>query len=184
MSTLGASWARIDLGWADVEKSPGVYDWSHIDADMAAAAREGLHVLPVVGYAPSWTQPEDAQGYASFVAAVVKRYGPGTSANLTWFELWNEPNYAYAWSGKVADPSAYAKDVRAAAQAAKQVAPSVKVLMYADYEDAPEVGGTTQWQTSMIDDYFTAVPDLAKWIDGVAVHPYWGRSRPTSRRSD
>jgi hypothetical protein len=26
----------------------------------------------------------------------------------------------------------------------------------------------------MIDDYFAAVPDLAKWIDGIAVHPYGG----------
>ena len=44
--------------------------------------------------------------------------------------------------------------------------------MYADYEDAPQTNGSTPWQTTMIDDYFTAVPDLGKWIDGVAVHAY------------
>ncbi len=172
MSDLGAGWARIDFAWSDIETSRGVYDWSHMDADVAAAARQGIHLLPVIGYAPSWTTPADSQSYANFVAAAVKRYGPGTSANITWWELWNEPNYAYAWSGGQANPTAYAKDVRAASQAAKAVNSSVKVLIYADYEDAPQTGGSSPWQTTAIDDYFAAVPDLANWIDGVAVHPY------------
>ena len=142
-----------------------------MDATVRIANRYGIHLLPVLGYAPRWTRPEDARGYARFVAAAVRRYGPGTKANLTWFELWNEPTYEYRWSGKEAEPMAYARDVRAASAAAKSIAPSIKLLMYADYEDAPQKG-TTPWQLSMIDDYFKAVPDLAHWIDGIAVHPY------------
>ena len=169
---LGAGWARVDFDWSDTAKAPGIYDWSEIDARVRAAAQEGIHLLPVLGHAPSWTGPADAQAYADFVAAAVRRYGPGTSANLTWFELWNEPNYT--WGGKTFDPAAYAKDVRAAAVAAKRMAPSVKVLMYADYEDSPEANGSSRWQTTMIDDFFSAVPDLGRWIDGIAVHPYSG----------
>ncbi len=169
---LGASWDRIDVQWSAIEPRPGVYRWAHIDAEVAVAKRYGIHLLPVVSYAPSWTYPENARGYARFVAAAVRRYGPGTRANITWWELWNEPNYTYRWSNKVFEPKAYARDVRAAAKAAKAVKPAVKVLMFADYEDAPQQGGSSPWQTTMIDDYFSAVPDLAKWIDGISVLPY------------
>lgn len=172
MTTLGVSWAREDLSWADTEPQKGVFDWSSFDQMVSAAKAEGITVLPLVGYAPSWTSPSDAADYAAFVKAAVERYGPGTSANLQWWELWNEPYDAYAWSGHTPEPEAYAKDVFAAAQAARGVSSSVKLLVAADYEDAPQVGGTTPWQTSWIDDMFTAVPSLGQWINGVAVHPY------------
>lgn len=152
--------------------APGVYDWSGFDAIVADARADGVSLLPVLSYAPSWTTPEDASGYASFVAAAVARYGPGTPANLGWFELWNEPYFPYAWSGRTPEPMAYARDVRAAAQAAKQVAPSVKVLIAAENGDTGAAGNQSGWWTTSVDDYFAAVPDLGKWIDGVAVHPY------------
>jgi hypothetical protein len=172
MTTLGVNWAREDLSWAATEPEKGVYDWSGFDQMVAAAKADGITILPIVGYAPSWTSPDDATEYAAFVKAAVERYGPGTSANLQWWELWNEPYDAYAWSGHTPEPEAYAKDVLAAAQAARGVSSSVKLLVAADYEDAPQVGGTTPWQTSWIDDMFTAVPSLGQWINGVAVHPY------------
>ncbi len=172
MTTLGVTWAREDLSWAATEPEKGVYDWSSFDQMVAAAKADGITILPLVGYAPSWTSPSNATEYAAFVKVAVERYGPGTSANLQWWELWNEPYDAYAWSGHTPEPEAYAKDVLAAAQAARRVSSSVKLLVAADYEDAPQVGGTTPWQTSWIDDMFTAVPSLGQWINGVAVHPY------------
>jgi hypothetical protein len=172
IESLGAGWVRADLAWSSVMPSPGQYDWSSFDEVIKSAQSNGLHVLPVLGYAPSWTEPSNAAAYAEFVAAAVTRYGPGTSANLHWFELWNEPYCSYAWSGQTPNPEAYARDVRAAAQAAKQISPSVKLLIAADYQDSPQTGGSSQWQTTWIDDMFSAVPDLEKWIDGVAIHPY------------
>jgi Beta-galactosidase len=170
--SLGAEWVRTDLPWKEVMPSPGVYDWSHFDSVMRNSEAQGLHVLPILGYAPSWTTPTNAAGYAEFVAAAVARYGPGTTANLHWFELWNEPYYPYAWGGKTPEPEAYARDVAAAAEAAKKIAPSVKFLIAAEYNDSPQTGGSSPWETTWISDMFTAVPDLGKLIDGVAVHPY------------
>ena len=172
MTTLGVNWVREDLSWSDTEPEKGVYNWSSFDQMVAAAKADGVTVLPIVGYAPSWTSPSNATEYAAFVKAAVERYGPGTSADLQWWELWNEPYDAYAWSGHTPEPEAYAKDVLAAAQAARGVSSSVKLLVAADYNDSPQVGGTTPWQTSWIDDMFTAVPSLGQWINGVAVHPY------------
>jgi hypothetical protein len=173
MSTLGVNWAREDLSWSDAEPRPGVFDWSSFDKVVYAAQARGITILPIVGYAPSWASAGDAGGFAAFVKAAVQRYGPGTRANLPWWELWNEPYYSYSWGGKTPEPEAYAHDVVAAAQAAKGVAPSVKLLVAADYMDDVQVG-STKWETSWIDDMFSVEPSLGSWIDGVSVHPYGG----------
>jgi polysaccharide biosynthesis protein PslG len=172
MSSLGVGWTREDLKWSNVEPQRGVFDWSAFDAMLGTARAHGISVLPVVGYAPAWASPGDASDYAAFVAAAVTRYGPGTTADLQWFELWNEPYFAYAWGGSPGNPAAYARDVRAASAAAKAVAPSVRVLIAASNTDSPAAGNSSGWWTTSVDDYFAAVPDLGQWIDGVAVHPY------------
>ncbi len=172
MNTLGANWEREDLAWSANEPQPGVYDWSSFESVLATAKANGITILPIVGYAPSWTSPDNAAAYAEFVKAAVARFGPGTAANLQWWELWNEPYFSYAWSNKTPEPEAYARDAVAASQAARSVAPSVKLLISADYEDSPQAGGSSPWETTWIDDMFTAEPDLGQWINGVSTHPY------------
>ncbi len=172
MNTLGVNWAREDLEWSKVEPQRGVFDWSTFDKMVKAVEARGVSVLPIVGYAPSWASPTDATDYAAFVKAAIERYGPGTAANLRWWELWNEPYAPYAWSGHTPEPGAYARDVVAAAAAAKAVAPTVKLLVAADYQDSPQTGGSSPWETTWIDDMFAAEPTLGQWIDGVSVHPY------------
>jgi hypothetical protein len=142
MSSLGVNWAREDLSWSDVESQKGVFDWSSFDKIVYDAQARGITILPIVGYAPSWSSPGDSADYAAFVKAAVERYGPGTRANLPWWELWNEPYFAYAWGNKTAEPAAYARDAVAAAEAAKGAAPSVKLLLAADYEDEKQVGSS------------------------------------------
>jgi hypothetical protein len=174
MHSLGVNWEREALDWSEAEPERGVFDWSSFDQVVAEARANGITILPLLGYAPSWTTPGDAAAYAEFVAAAVARYGPGTSANLQWWELWNEPYFAYAWSGKTPEPEAYARDYLAAAEAAKSVAPTVKLLIAADYQEAAQTGGSSPEEKTWIDDMFTAVPTLGEWIDGVSVHPYGG----------
>ncbi len=174
MNSLGVSWEREDLAWESVEPQKGVFNWSGFDQTVAAAKAQGITILPIVGYAPSWAGPTDASAYAEFVKAAVARYGPGTADNLQWWEMWNEPYFAYAWSGHTPEPEAYAKDVLAAAEAAKSMAPSVKLLVAADDQGQPQVGGITGSETSWVDSMFAGAPTLGKWIDGVSVHPYGG----------
>jgi len=174
MRSLGVSWTREDLAWSEAEPEKGVFNWTSFDRLVAEAKANGITVLPILGYAPSWTSPTNAAAYAEFVAAAVARYGPGTSANLQWWELWNEPYFSYAWDNKTPEPEAYARDYVAAAEAAKSVAPSVKLLIAADYQESAQTGGTSPEEKTWISDMFTAVPTLGKWIDGVSVHPYGG----------
>lgn len=172
ITALGANWEREDLDWSSVESQPGVYNWTQFEQVLTAAQAKGITILPILGYAPSWTNPGNATAYAEFAAAAVARFGPGTSFNLQWFELWNEPYFPYAWSNKTPEPEAYARDVVAASQAARTVAPSAKFLVAADYTDAPQAGGTSPWETTWVHDMLVAEPNLGKWVDGVSVHPY------------
>jgi hypothetical protein len=172
MNNLGVNWEREALDFSEVEPEPGVYNWRGFERVLAEARSAGITLLPVVGYAPAWTTPGNAAAYAEFVKAAVARFGPGTSANLQWWELWNEPYFSYAWSNKTPEPEAYARDVVAASQAARSVAPSVKLLISADYEDSPQAGGSGPWETTWIDDMFAAEPTLGQWINGVSTHPY------------
>ncbi len=85
-------------------------DWSVLDRRVAAAARAGLQIHPVVIAAPAWARlhpdeefspPADPQQYAAFTTLLVRRYGP---AGTFWarhprlhadpirdWQIWNEP---------------------------------------------------------------------------------------------
>jgi hypothetical protein len=139
----------------------------------------GVSVGPVGSVLP--TSPNNAAAYAKFVAVAATRFGPGTTDNLQWWELWNEPYFAYVWSNRTPEPEAYAKDALAAAEAGKAAAPSAKFLIAADYQDSPQTGGSSPWQTTWIDDMFTAAPTLGEWIDGVSVHPYGDDPAPVQQ---
>jgi hypothetical protein len=175
MNTLGVNWARENLSWASIEPERGVFHWSAFDSLVSAAKADGITILPLaLTFAPSWASPGDSADYAAFVKAAVERYGPGTSANLQWWELGNEPYFAQSWGGSAAEPEAYARDFAAASEAAKGINASAKMLVAADYQDNAQAGGLTQWEMSWVDSMFAAVPSLAHLVDGVAVHLYGG----------
>ena len=182
-SQTGVKWMRQEFDWSEIEPSPGVFSWTTYDEFMTLAAQHGVHVLPTLIDTPSWDGPSwnaipaDPSAYATYVAAVVARYGPhGTfwSANpnlpndaIQTFELWNEPYYDNGNNGNY-DPAAYANLVKAAAIAGRAADPSAKFLLAADNE-SELVNGTWVW---WIDALYQAVPDLNNYFDGVVVHPY------------
>jgi hypothetical protein len=171
-ASIGASWLREDLAWRTVMPDRVTHDWSAFDGLLSTAKSNNKTILPLLGSLPSWTTADDTAGYADFVKQAVQRYGPGTSANLTWFELWNEPYYDSA--GLQSDPDRYAKLVKAAVTAARQVNPNVKFLVAAemDYDVNPAGHGPYQGRFMWTDEMFQSVPDLGSYIDAISVHPY------------
>jgi polysaccharide biosynthesis protein PslG len=127
---LGARWVRFDVKWELVEARRGVLDWSAPDRVVAAANARGLRVLATVTYAPDWARPGgsdnriDADAYARFAAAAVRRYAP---RGVRHYELWNEPNVRTFWE-PFPSPAAYARLVKAAYPAMKAADPSITVL--------------------------------------------------------
>jgi polysaccharide biosynthesis protein PslG len=179
----GAKWLREEFTWGKIEPSRGVFDFAIYDQLMLVAARKGVHILPTLMDTPGWDGPSwnaipaNPSDYARYVAAVVGRYGPHGSFwashpalpndAIDTFELWNEPYYPNGDDGNYS-PARYANLVKAAATAGRNADPAARFLLAAENQ-SQYVGSTWVWWIQAL---YQAVPDLNKYFDGVAVHPY------------
>jgi hypothetical protein len=140
------SW-RVEMAWDQIETAPGQFSWGPTDRKVLAAARQGIDVLGLALRAPSWanggsdnvfTPPARASSFATYLKALVTRYGPAGSLWLehpevpkrpvrAW-EIWNEPNLkVYFTRRPFMKP--YAAMLRAAYPAIKAADKGATVLM-------------------------------------------------------
>lgn len=190
----GARYDRQELQWATIEAQPHRYDWTAVDRTFASAAEEGLTLLPLIADTPAWARPGggdvpgDRQAFGRFLGSLVARYGPGgafwrahpelPARPATWFELFNEP---YLPPPGEPDPAAYALMVRVAVPIARRANPRARFLIAGEttWLDADgHIGG--DWMAAL----YAAQPQLGRWFDGVAVHPYSTRSPLTEAAPD
>jgi Glycosyl hydrolase catalytic core. len=155
----GVESIRIPVVWGAVQPSRGsAFDWSGVDAQIGAAARAGLGVLPFLSGAPSWAVPSEfvpgshhsvkapshlpatgsaAAGWKGFLAAAVQRYGP---SGTFWAENPTVPKRAIRtwqiWNEEnfkyfVArpNPAEYGKLVKISYPAIKSVDPGAKIVL-------------------------------------------------------
>ncbi|MGC4108875.1 MAG: hypothetical protein QM747_00260 [Nocardioides sp.] len=112
----GLAYGRIDFGsirlwdaqvtWQDIEKSPGVYDWTRLDSLVADAQAHGTEVTLVLAMTPSFYSsapslpPTDLAAYRAFVTAVMTRYRDfNGSRGILDYQVWNEGNVRTFWTG-------------------------------------------------------------------------------------
>ena len=118
MASSGVAGARVAFYWTQGQRvGPGTVDFAVYDPAVLSAARAGITVLPVVFSTPEWARanpgdpaspPRDPADYASFLTALVGRYGPNGSLwaehpeiaprPIRAWQLWNEPNLSGYWS--------------------------------------------------------------------------------------
>lgn len=199
--SAGVTWIRETFAWSAIEPQRGHFAWSRTDALMRNASRLGISVLGVATYAPDWASghsesdkfpPRRPVDYATFVRAVTDRYALGGtfwSSNprlvpspLSAIELWNEPWLVHSW-GTGPEPIAYARLVRAAAEAIRARHPDVMLLAAGDVaEENPD------WFATLL----RADPQLwrSRLIGAWSVHPYghdrspWDNTLPQDARFD
>ena len=101
------------VSWRELETSPGVFNWSLIDTEMAKARAAGASVLLVLGQTPAFhsSRPGAASAYgpgasampdkASWVRYVqaVARRNKTVWGGIASFQVWNEANVIGYWSG-------------------------------------------------------------------------------------
>src|SRR4051794_27966003 len=121
--TDASSWPALSVGsirlwdsgvsWRDVEVSPGVYDFSRLDAQVARANAAGAEVTLVLGMtpdfystatgtsAPKTSMPSDPAAWTNYVRAVVTRYGATAASprRIAAYQVWNEANVTGYWTG-------------------------------------------------------------------------------------
>jgi hypothetical protein len=115
--SLGVQVIRQTFDWTVIEKRKGRWDFRYYDHFVAAAARHGIRVVPVLYNAPRWRAkaphgsfhypPRKFKSMTVFGNKVAKRYGNrGTfwrkhrrvpKKAFTRYQIWNEPNLPIYW---------------------------------------------------------------------------------------
>jgi hypothetical protein len=186
----GVELLRRTFDWSSIEPRLGVFAFARYDAYVAATARAGIQILPVLFGRPSWepplreagahltatttAPPARARDFAAFAAALARRYGPGGSfwrrhpalaghAIRAW-QIWNEPNLPVYWAGR---PNArqYVTLLASAARAIRRVAPRAEIVT-AGIPDSTLGIGLDRYVGEMLDD------DAAASFDTLAIDPY------------
>lgn len=168
LAAAGATWIRVDVGWATVaEEGPGTEAGWYIDeleATVDAAGQRGMRVWAMLWGTPVWardggdlsTPPHDVADYASVAGSLAARF----AGRIAVWEVWNEANTSAFFEGS---PQEYAAMYRAAATAIGAADPAAWVSTAGTALADPE------WFAAVL----TALgADAATLVDTVSVHPY------------
>jgi hypothetical protein len=190
---------RLAIGWESVQPTRlGGYNWEGMDREVATAAQQGLQVLPFISGVPRWvshkstTLPIDSararQGWAAFVTAAVKRYGPGGEfwaehtpgvakdgivisrpLPIHVWQIWNEANFFYF--AFPVSPTRYARLLKLSYGAIKAADPTAQVLLSGLFGEPDESGKRGMSAADFLAALYK-VPGIKHYFDAVALHPY------------
>ena len=129
MARSGVESVRTVFNWARAQPEPGVTDFGYTDRIVGLAARHRIELVPVVRTTPAWAKrnltvggspPRDPADYASFLTALIGRYGPSGSywtehpelpkLPLRTWQIWNEPHLNLWWNTDGRSPNAWARE--------------------------------------------------------------------------
>jgi uncharacterized protein (TIGR03437 family) len=176
VGTLG----HPEFSWADLESSPGQFNFTLLDVYVNAAQQHGLMdpttntaevVFTLSNGTPNWAvadqsscnstvctvPPDNLKDWKDFVTALVQHYNGLAEPHIHYFELWNEANNAVYWSGSNAQMLAMAKAAY----------PIVHQDRYSQLLTPSVAGGTmAAWMTGYLQG------SAAPFSDGCALHGY------------
>jgi hypothetical protein len=189
MASSGVETVRVAFDWREAQTTEGgAVDFRTTDAVVIAAATRRLRVLPVVHRTPDWAAarsgdgaaatPRGTSAYASFLTALVGRYGPNGSLwaeqpglpriPIRDWQIWNEPNLTRYWSQQPFARS-YVRLLKASRQALRAVDPGSRTIL----------AGLPNESWIALRKVYKAGGRRA--FDAVALHPYTGRPRNVIR---
>ena len=162
--------------WRQIETSPGVFDYSRLDAQVGAARARGAQVLLVLGQTPTFhalrpgapavygagaTSMPTLASWRNYVGNVVRRYkGRGVD-----YQVWNEANVSSFWTGTQRQMATLTKVT------AKVVANNDKS---ADVI-SPALATRLTSQRRYLRDFYalrTGGRPVAGWVDAISLHFY------------
>lgn len=198
MQQTGARWIVPYLFWRDVEKTPGVYDWSRWDAILGDAAARDFWSVATIANNPSWAadticgpiREEHLDTFTHFVAAAVARYSQ-PPYKIAYWAFYNEPDNSdavqFAWlqgcwgrgdprypnpnRAPGASGAAYADLLRRVYPVIKAVDPDAQVALGAlAYDLFLGIDGGGVFDPYFLDDFLAA--GGANFIDALSFHYY------------
>jgi len=176
MNTLGVEWIRSAFFWGNLEKNPGIWDFTFYDKLMENAKKSNKKVLIILNYDVPWIHRKGEKGrninnfnlpyFLNYVEIIAKRYGTKAAG----FEIWNEPNTPMFWKGSDTDFFELTKRTTALL---KQIAPNKPVAVGSIFYH-PIMSGKS-YLKKMIEN------GVLENADAVSLHPY-GLSIKTSAK--
>lgn len=183
---LGARWVRRDLTWHEIEREPGVMDFSEADTVIDRERGAGMQVLAILDYGHPFysgssdphAPPANIHAFGSYVGATVEHYKGRVAA----YELWNEPNTPLFWP-PWPDPAAYARLARHAAECVRAADANATIVLGGMLGNLdPLLFGGRIW--GFLEEALAAEPALIDVVDAVAIHPYtWLQYAPPEAAS-
>ncbi len=173
--------------WADVESTPGVFDFHHLDSVVARARLHGSKAMLVLGSTPAWaatdplavsaswlpvgssSPPRDDASWIRYVQHVAQRYRGAVDA----YQIWNEASLPLFWRGS---PRRLA---RMTEQARRAIRRYDKRALIVSTPMLPRQPNWSTWSRA-----YLAALARAHWpVDVFAVHSYTRdrHSNPTGR---
>jgi hypothetical protein len=143
----GFTFIRQQFPWEDIEvhgkndfvdrrNDPnGIDAWAKYDNIVDLADKYDIEIIARLDNPPAWTRvmtdtigthapPDDFADYGDFVQAVVERY----QGQITYFQLWNEPNIYPEWGEQAVDPEAFTDLLCTGYRRAKEANPEAVIL--------------------------------------------------------
>lgn len=186
MEEAGVTWVRQYFYWDKLEPTQGEFVWAEADRIFAALAQHpDLQLIAVLQNSPAWAidpqavdptgPPRNPADFAAFVAAFAERYG----ANVTYYQIWDEPNLFTNWGRLQPRAVRYAALLEGAYKAIHNTDPDAVVISAAlapTIETGPD--NISDW-IYLRDLYTFGVGDF---FDAVGAKPYGFDFSPENRR--
>src|SRR5262245_53853612 len=196
MASGGIGSPRLPISWHNVQPDPyAPINWTETDSFVAQMAAVGIETFPNLYEAPDSlggrkslpvSTAAQRSGWAAFVEAAVRRYGPGgqfwaehgpsspvplPQLPMSTWEIWNEENTVFFTNPP--SPRAYAKLLKASRQAIRRADPHARVVV-GGLLGGPKKGikfrGASTAQGFLQRLY--EVKGIKSSFDGVALHAY------------
>lgn len=164
---VGAKIIRWNLPWAEIETSPGVYNWGAYYSRFQLFKNAGVKSLIILGlgnplYTASWASPPTTaaaiKAFSDFAVAALKQFGAASA----FYEITNEPNMPISWGG-APDPAQYGALLSAVSVAMKNVRSDAVVIS----------GGLGVNDPDNFIKAALSIVDKSK-LTGIGYHPYTG----------
>lgn len=178
LNSLGVGWVRWDVAWNVVQPNDADhYDWSGADRVVSMAKKYGIASLVTIDYAPHWAAntgscndngkctPKYPEQFGRFAGLVAARYKKDA---VSYFEIWNEPNYAYFWE-PAPSSTAYVAVLKSAYENIKEVNPDAVVIAGAlapSNDPGYERGSSIHFVKALYSE------NAQQYFDAISIHPY------------
>lgn len=161
-SRIGIRWLRLDVPWWSVEREKGRWDWKNYDRFFDEARKNGIYLMPIVGWAPPWASPsgfseplkKHLPDWERYVFNLINRYKDVIGA----IEVCNEVSIGSAHEPWKSTEEKYRQMIKRVYKVVKKFNPKIKVIA----SNFVSVTGSVIWSD----------PEMPKNLDGDAPHIY------------